>query len=48
MTAAKRRAIATAVRVVGKEEGKGKGGKSNDDGNKDHNDGKERGDGKQQ
>jgi hypothetical protein len=44
---ATRRAIATATRVVGKEEGKGEGGKSNDYGNKDHN-GKEEGDGEQQ
>jgi hypothetical protein len=41
-----RRGIATATRVAGKEEGEGKGGKSNDDGNKDCN-GKEEGDGKQ-
>ncbi len=45
MTATKR-AIATATMVVGKEEGEGKGGKSNDDGNKDHN-GKEVADCKQ-
>jgi hypothetical protein len=46
MTAATRRVIATVTRVVGKEEGKGKGGKSNDNGNEDHN-GNEEGDGKQ-
>ncbi len=45
--AATRRAIATVTRAAGEEEVKGKGGKSDDDGNKDHN-GKEEGDGEQQ